>query len=840
MAGITRYFTQFPGFDVLGEIESVNVVDETPPVTPLGAGVGVVCVVGEFETGPFRPKQVVGDEFTTTYGRLGWTVNGAPNKYPVAQRSAGSTFAWNGSGFVTTRLLRHAGLVVVRVDNSAGEVEATRLAALLGGEAPFSALNGQTLSFSVDGGGAVTATIAAAAAAITGVSGTFPTLFVGGETLEVRRDGGPTYVVEFTAADQSLAQVHARIDSVLAAEWASESGGELRLSSGIVGWGGEVEVVGGTARATLGLPTAPTQQVMTLTVTAAGTTALWTASFVQTIDGVATTYQASFTSDGSPSIQEVRDGLYISFLSLGVPFVTFATVSTNAMTVTLDANRLATSPTVTPGGGGTATFTTTTPGVLTLARGTGNVRDQSRISQSEAEALVGALTGVDADEDPDGKLRAIATTTPGTGSLEFLVSSTATGFGFTLGEESSAGVGGVAGTIPAGTLFLDSTTGFRWLALEDTTVDADDGGPYAIKVRPAQDDDTTPTSQIGDVDTVDSTLFTAFSVTNATALSRLSGPQLDVRYEEALAKTIDSSGVSFGINQMRSARTSEAINRAVAANCRLASSSGHRPRIAVLSPPVGTARDTILASSGWGSVGQNRDQRNMFLAPGFRARIPEIAAVGSAGGIGFSDDGAIDLPGNAFYASVRSILPPERNAGEDLSTTNYGPIPALGLESAYDPELGGTGIADDAYKLFKAAGVIAPRVDRSTGLEFMSDVTSVDPAINPSLADAKRRYFTDFLVASLHDIGKRHNKKLNTPAQRQAHHSEVDTFLDILLSSSDPNSARIAAYSLLDQTTPELEGLGHQIFDIKVRQLASKDFITYRLTSGTTVSVEEL
>ena len=49
VAGFTRVFTQFPGFSVLGAIESVNTIDLAPPANPLGAGVGVVCVVGEFE-----------------------------------------------------------------------------------------------------------------------------------------------------------------------------------------------------------------------------------------------------------------------------------------------------------------------------------------------------------------------------------------------------------------------------------------------------------------------------------------------------------------------------------------------------------------------------------------------------------------------------------------------------------------------------------------------------------------------------------------------------------------------------------------------------------------------
>lgn len=841
MAGFTRYYATNPGLTTLSDVESINVIDEDPPSTPLGAGSGVVCVIGEFEKGPLEvPTRLAGNaDLLDTFGSLGWEVNGLPAQYPVASQSAGASYVWAGNGFINLRNKRHAGLIVVRVDNSAGSVEFRRLATLEGGAAPFDLEPGQTLIVSVNGGAAVTGTFNAAAATLDGSGGTFPTLFVGGETLELSIDGGPTLVVTFTAAEQTIGQVVARINSVAAQTIASDNAGQLRLSSAIRGYSGTIEVVGGTARATLGLPTAVTQQVMTLTVTAAGTTAAWSASFQQAISGSTVTYTANFTSDASPSIQEVRDGLYAAFLALGVPNATFSTVSTNVILVTMAANKLATSPTVTPGGGGTATFTTTTPAVRTQTEGTGNVANIDLVSQAEFSTIIGALVGVDADQAPSGNARIMGTTTPATGTIAVSVLSTATGLGFTAGVTAAAGVGGEAGTIPAGTLLRDSTTSGLWITIEDVELTEDDGGPYSVRVRPAVDNDTTPTSAASGVNTVVSSLYTGMVVTNPLQLARLTLSQMDARYAAAIDTTIDPSGVSYDINIIRSARVSDAINAAIYANALAASAGGHRVRKAVVAPPIGTSRASALGST-WPGVGQNRDQRRTYCFPGQRQRVPEIAAVGVSGGTGFRDDGMVDVPSDAFYASVRSILPPEENAGQQLTDTVYGPMPSVGLEAAYDRTLGGISLGIDDYRLFKAGGIVAPRLDRVAGMVFHSDVTSVNPSTQPALADNKRRYFGDFLADSLHDIGTAYSKKLNKPTRRQSLLATVTVFLELLKSPGNPEASRLEDYVVKAETTSTQRGAGFEIVRVAVRQYASMDFIVFRLTSGTTVSVEEL
>jgi len=101
----------------------------------------------------------------------------------------------------------------------------------------------------------------ATAALLTGVGGTYPTTFAGGETLELDIDNAGSLTVTFTVAAQLLADVINEINAAAAltglAPIASDVGGELRLTSPTTGTTSEVEVVaGGTALATLGLTAA--------------------------------------------------------------------------------------------------------------------------------------------------------------------------------------------------------------------------------------------------------------------------------------------------------------------------------------------------------------------------------------------------------------------------------------------------------------------------------------------------------------------------------------------------------------------------------------------------------
>ena len=842
MPGFKRVFPQFPGFNTLGNIESVNTIDITPPQNPLGAGTGITCVVGEFERGPFNaPIQVFGgSEQETTFGGFGYTYDGEPYVYPVASRSAGSNDAntWNGNGWIATRNKRFAGIILCRVDNSAGEVEFSRLACVTGGQAPFDLVPNDTLAVSLDGAAAGVVTFLATQGSITGVGGTYPTAFVGGETLEVSIDDLPTQVVVFEAADQTLNQVIDRINGATASSIASDSGGELQLDSRIFGYSASIEVIGGTALAILGLPGPAVEQVTQVTI-ANNSAGLYTIRTEVVVAGVLTAFDASYTAAALDTTTVIRDALLNAAIGLGVPGITYTVgpgdsyfaagdlnvdfaVTIFAEPAALDVNLL------------------TTPGTFTKALGTGNVANIDLVTSGEVISLAETIPGVMGDLDPNQNLRLCNSATPGTGSILIeAISTAAAALGLPVGQTVFANQGPET-VIPAGTRVRDSVTQAVYVVIQDVEVPENEAGPYTAKVRPGVDNDTTPTALAGDLTELVDILPAAYAVTNSADVQRLDANQMDVRYLDAINSTVDVSGVPFEINIIYSARTSVRINEGLRANAIDTTATGHRARKAVVSPPLATSVSDASGEVGVGVGNVGRDQRVFYVFPGLAGFIPEIAQKGVAGGTGFTADGVINVQGAGYYASVGSILPPEENRGQQLSTSNYGPLRAVALEDAYNKEVGGQGLTIENYIAFKADGIIAPRNERAAGIAFQSDITSVNPAVQPGEVDAKRRFMGDFIIDTLSDIGGEYVKKLNTPARRRALFSSINGFLELLLSPNSPDTSRIEDFATFDETTDEQRALGFQIINVAVRIFPSIDFIVYRTTVGTTVDVEEI
>lgn len=97
---------------------------------------------------------------------------------------------------------------------------------------------------------------AATVATLIGVGGSYPTGFLGGETLILDIDG-IAFTVTFLVADQTLAAVINRINAAAAFNGidgliATADTGQLRLTSKTSGSGSVVSVTGGTGAATLG------------------------------------------------------------------------------------------------------------------------------------------------------------------------------------------------------------------------------------------------------------------------------------------------------------------------------------------------------------------------------------------------------------------------------------------------------------------------------------------------------------------------------------------------------------------------------------------------------------
>ena len=115
---------------------------------------------------------------------------------------------------------------------------------------------GESITLNVNALGNQVVTFDATQARRTGVAGTWPTLFAGGETLTVRVNGAgsaPLQTVTFTVAAQAIEDVLRQINEQLVDAHAVDELGEVRLRSDRFGTSSNVDVVGGTGRATLGL-----------------------------------------------------------------------------------------------------------------------------------------------------------------------------------------------------------------------------------------------------------------------------------------------------------------------------------------------------------------------------------------------------------------------------------------------------------------------------------------------------------------------------------------------------------------------------------------------------------
>lgn len=265
-ASYLRYFTFDPGSTVLLSIESVNILDLSPPGSVQGVGTSLAMLTGEFEDGPFNvPTQLASaQDLPNVFGTLGYTVNGTQCKYPSAQtRYADAQIPpeyWNGNGFLALNGKQFGGLVVNRVNTSTGAVSFTFLADITGAAAfAYPMVTGQTLGLKVDATTTVV-TFTGVAATVTGSAITSPTLFTGVESLVLSYDGHPNFTVYFQAADQLIADVVARINQYAGFAFAAVATADIKLTGRVAGLAGSVVVVSGSTGVltTLGLSAATT------------------------------------------------------------------------------------------------------------------------------------------------------------------------------------------------------------------------------------------------------------------------------------------------------------------------------------------------------------------------------------------------------------------------------------------------------------------------------------------------------------------------------------------------------------------------------------------------------
>ena len=251
MSVFLRRFLFDPGVETLLEIESVNILDLEPPASITGVGTGTVLCVGEFENGPFTQYEVAGaSDFQATFGSFGYTYFGVQGNNPCARaRKADAAVYWeywNGNAFVQLANKKFKRLICLRVDTSVGSVNFTRLAMVKGGIGPTFLLNTGEHLDSDPGAGVVTGTFTGVKATYTGGAGAYPTLFTGGEKMNITIDSGTAQIgpltIFFEASDQTQADCMARINLFLGYACASNSAGAIKLDGRVLGSSGTVTI----------------------------------------------------------------------------------------------------------------------------------------------------------------------------------------------------------------------------------------------------------------------------------------------------------------------------------------------------------------------------------------------------------------------------------------------------------------------------------------------------------------------------------------------------------------------------------------------------------------------
>lgn len=830
MTGISRYFFGEPQRSVLGAIEGVNLIELSPQNIEQGAGTGVVCVVGECEDGPYNtPTEVRSvDELISTFGGFGYTHDGTPYQSPVARRSAGSEL-WNGNLYLGLAGNQFSRLVIVRVKTAAGQVRFRRYASLTSTvRGPHDLEPGDTAVFAVDGSN-VTATIEALAGILNASGGVYPTTFTGGEKILVKDEFGNIYPVVFAATDQANTDVESAINKQLGYTAASLSGGQLVLTSRIRGQAGYIEIAGGTASAItqLGLTTTNTAEVDKVTVVNAGA---GTYTFTVTVlhAGVITVYTGTFTAVAE-NVAAIRAALVANFeatnplapvtLSLGGPGIINITSNVAGIPIT-------TAITATPNVGD---FTTAnvTPNSASYAWGSGNVRNVDRVLDPEIVTMLAALGGLGARMLDTGYVRVWNDATPGTGTLEFISGAVGEAMGFTAGDYAAAD-SGAATLIPAGTRVLDDA-GFYWVTCLTTLTDTT-GGDFLLDVRPANDDDSTPTASAGTVNTLVDVLADEFLVDNTADLTRLSSAGIDAAYKVALDKTVDpGSPVATIINIITCARFSEAINATLAANVPEANAEEHALRIAFFGAPLGASVNTVLSDTAIGVPACAKSRSSFYCFPGILVRVPAIAELGVAGGLGFADDGLVNKRSNILIAAIASRMAPEESLAQDLSRTIVGrQLHVVGLEDTYNSARGGTGLKTKEYIALKAAGVQTTKMDAASGFCIQSDVTCKPESENSDEAQGHHRRMWHYLGDSFRAISKPYVGTLRKPGARVGLVESLRQFLKDLRNEANPDQARIAAYSCEDTSSQPWQGLGHADIAIAVQLLGVYKYINLR------------
>jgi hypothetical protein len=309
----------------------------------------------------------------------------------------------------------------------------------------------------------------------------------------------------------------------------------------------------------------------------------------------------------------------------------------------------------------------------------------------------------------------------------------------------------------------------------------------------------------------------------------LTGTGLNTEYQNALAALISEELPARDVNIVWCARSNTGIRGFLKTHV-LDASKVSLGRMAMLSPGLTTVSVSTVIGDADPGVGANRDERVVFGWPGVQTFVPEAVGTKYKLADGKTNaEGLLDQRLDGWIASVLSNLAPERNPGEATPTT-------AGVFSAVTAFQSGmtTTLGMNEYIRFRDRGICALRNDRTVGFILQSGITT-----SLGLKNINRRRMADFIEDSL---ARRYVQLVKLPltnALKDILLSETAAFLEELKSPNNPVAQRIVDYTVDGKSgnTPELEAKGVYIIIVKVRTLATADFITLQAEIGEGVKI---
>lgn len=827
MAGFVRRFTSEPTQEVILQIEGPVIIDLAPPPPVTGAGTGTVLLFGEMEDGPLAidpdggPLEVFGStDLQQKFGAFGFEYDGVVSQNPAARRHLQEL--WNGNGFLKLFKMRAQRLIVARVDTNVGTVSFDPLACASGNVGPYQLTNGDVLTVETDTGGPANSTnINGVPVTIAGLGSTFASI-LSGETVAIRIDGGPTVNVIFAATDTTAAAVATRINTALGFTSAVVNTTEVDISGIRPGNGGSVELTEVTSGllAKLGQVEGVWEDKGLIKGTA------------NAFASIVATENFDVTLDGGTPITVTFGGAPAS-LAAAVADINTQVGQTVAFVTPDDEIRFYGGSV---GTGGSIELAAGAPDALTKlghvpgsAAGISNVSDLNAVTATEVAAIVNGtagLSGIDVTSNlgPDGSIRVCADSA-GIDIVAIATTSMATAIGLTPLDTVISATDHDGGTILAGTRVRDTAgpPANEWVTMQTLDIPAGVDGPYTVKVRPALDDGTAVGATAATVDVlVDQPDFATLVVTNPSDLTvALTEPQLDNAYIAAMTATLDPKFASREANFSFASRRSDAIVREGLSNANTATSGGLLARKFISGDPLNTSiADSIINVAEFAGT---LSDRLFYTTKGLKVRVPEIAALGTDGGLGFTSDGIITVRPDGPLMSVCAILPPENNPGQSTSL----------IEDFFEVDPFGEVLEIEAYKAWKANGIVAPRIDRQSGTVFQSGVTT---STDPGRTTIARRKMADFIQDTAAEVINPFAKQLNRQSRRDEIRGLWEGFLKGLEAEQNPNLARIVS-STVDSSinagnTDESLAKGIFYLDTAVRTLSSLDNIVVRTEIG--------